>query len=315
MSDLHVIFGTGPLGLSVARALTEGGQRVRMVSRSGKSDPALTPPGVELVAADLYSPSAAAEVTRGAVAAYQCAQPAYNRWAEEFPPLQAAIIDGVAQTGARLVVGDNLYMYGRMHGQPMREDSPNNAHTKKGKVRAAMAESALAAHRAGKLPVALVRGADFYGPGVRDSLFGERTFPAMLADKPAELTGSPDLPHTITYIGDFGAAMANIGQAGDAMGQIWHVPNAPTTTQRQFIDKGFAILGKPPKYTVLGPLMMRIGALFIPAAREVIEMMYQFTEPFIVDHSKYAARFGDHATAHTDGLRATLDWYASHAHS
>ncbi|MCU0463484.1 MAG: NAD-dependent epimerase/dehydratase family protein [Anaerolineae bacterium] len=311
MSDLHVIFGTGPLGLSVARALIERGQRVRMVSRSGKADPTLTSPGVELVAADLTSPSAAASATQGAVAAYQCAQPAYTRWAEEFPQFQAAIIDGVSQSGARLVLGDNLYMYGRMHGQPMREDSPTNAHTKKGKVRAAMAESALAAHRVGKLKVAVARGADFYGPGVRDSLFGGRTFPAMLAGKPAELTGNPDIPHTITYIRDFGTAMANIGQAEDAMGQIWHVPNAPTTSQRQFIDKAFAILNKPPKYTVLGPLMMRIGALFIPAAREVIEMMYQFTEPFTVDHSKYAARFGDHATAQIDGLRATLDWYAN----
>lgn len=309
MSELHVVFGSGPLGLSVARALVRQGKHVRLVNRSGKSDAHLTPQGVEICAVDLYSPSAAAEMTKGATTAYQCAQPAYHRWQEEFPPLQASIIDGVGQSGAKLVLGDNLYMYGKMNGQPMREDTPHNPIAKKSKVRSEMAKAAMAAHQSGKIRLAVARGADFYGAGVLGSAFGERTFPAILAGKAGEMTGNGDILHTVTYIDDFGTAMANIGNADHAMGQVWHVPNAPTITQRQFLTTVFEAVGKPAKFTTITPLMLRLVGIFMPAAREVVEMMYEFTEPFIVDHSKYAQAFGDHATPFREGIKTTLDWY------
>jgi uncharacterized protein YbjT (DUF2867 family) len=37
-SNLHVIFGTGPLGMAVMRELAAHGARVRMVNRSGKAE-------------------------------------------------------------------------------------------------------------------------------------------------------------------------------------------------------------------------------------------------------------------------------------
>ena len=44
--NLHVVFGTGPLGRSVVNELVCRGQRVRVVSRSGQM--AEAPQGVEL---------------------------------------------------------------------------------------------------------------------------------------------------------------------------------------------------------------------------------------------------------------------------
>jgi nucleoside-diphosphate-sugar epimerase len=310
--ELHVVLGAGPLGLATARALTEMGKRVRIVNRRGTLDPVLAPAGAQPHAADLYDPAAVAHAAAGAVALYQCAQPSYTRWPQEFPPLQAAILEGAARAGAKVILGDNLYMYGRTHGQPMREDSPINPVGKKGVTRAQMAEAALTAHKAGSVRVAIVRGSDFYGRGVMGSLFGERTFPAILAGKAGEAVGNPDLPHSITYIDDFGRALANVGTADDALGQVWHAPNAPTGTQRQFLHEAFELAGKPAKVAVMGRFMLMLGGLFIPAAREVIETLYQFTDPFVVDDSKYTRRFGHHATAYRDGLRATLDWYAKH---
>ena len=56
---------------------------------------------------------------------------------------------------------------------------------------------------------------------------------------------------------------------------------------------------------------MRIGGLFIPAARELPEMLYEFEEDFVVDHSAYAAVFGDHATPLEVSLGETIDWFRS----
>ncbi len=54
-------------------------------------------------------------------------------------------------------------------------------------------------------------------------------------------------------------------------------------TQRQMLTLFFQELGMQPKFSVINRLMMRMAGLFVPAARESVEMMYQFEQPFIVD--------------------------------
>ena len=53
---------------------------------------------------------------------YQSAQPNYNQWTEKFPPLQKSIIDGLTGSNAKLVLVENLYMYGDTNGKPLTED-------------------------------------------------------------------------------------------------------------------------------------------------------------------------------------------------
>ncbi|PSB03934.1 SDR family oxidoreductase [Merismopedia glauca] len=303
--ELHTIFGTGPLGQAVMRELLARGKQIRMVNRSGQAN---VPQGVEVVAADAYDPTSTKAVTAGSTVVYQCAQPAYTEWPQKFPPLQAAIVAGVAANGAKLIVGDNLYMYGLVN-TPLKEDLPNAAITRKGRTRARMAEELLAAHQKGQIRVAIGRSSDFFGPLVLGSLVGERVFPAILAGKSTEGIGNIDLPHTYTFISDFGKALVVLGEKEEALGQIWHVPNAETVTTRQFLEIAFAEAGHPPKIKSMGKLMMQIAGLFIPEAKETVEMMYEFEHPFIVDSRKYIQAFGNHATPLKEALRQTLDWY------
>ena len=308
-NPLHVIFGTGPLGKAVMRELVARGKNVRLVNRSGQARD--IPAGVELVASDAFDPAKVAQMTQAAFAVYQCAQPAYNDWVTKFRPLQASIVDGVARSGAKLIVAENLYMYGEPNG-PLREDSPFNAHTRKGAVRAEMAEALMAAHKAGKVRAASARAADFFGPGVLDSLLGDRAFYPALAGKSASLAGNIDLPHSLTYIADFGKVLVTLAERDEALGQAWHVPNAPTITQRAFMTMAFKEIGLPPRISAMGRLMMTIGGVFIPAAREVVEMMYEFEQPFVVDSSKFEKAFGVEATAWTESIKATVAWFKAH---
>jgi len=62
-----------------------------------------------------------------------------------------------------------------------------------------------------------------------------------------------------------------------------HVPNPPTLTQRELVTLFFKEVGLEPRFTVMGKLMMLMGGLFIPAAREMVEMAYEFDKPFIVE--------------------------------
>lgn len=308
MKEMHVIFGTGALAKSVMQALQKREKTVKMINRTG-SRPAEIPAEVEVVGGDAYNVDFTRSVTRGAEVVYQCAQPEYHRWVTQFPELQAAIVEGAAANGAKLIVGENLYMYGDTHGQPMRENLPYAAATRKGKLRAMMADQLMEAHRDGKVRVAMARGSDFFGPGVFGSALGERTILPLLKGKPAEATGSLDQPHAFTYIRDFGEAMAILGACEEALGQAWHVPNAPACTQRQMLALFFEEAGIEPKFSVMKKPMLMLGGLFIPAAREMIEMLYQFEKPLLVDASKFIHAFGNIATPHETAVKETVSWF------
>jgi nucleoside-diphosphate-sugar epimerase len=230
---------------------------------------------------------------------------------EKFPALQASILEGAASVGAKFIVGENLYMYGAVNGL-IHEGLPYGAQTRKGRVRAEMAKAVFAAHQSGKVSAASARGSDFYGPQVLDSTLGDRAIIPALQGKSASLTGQLDLPHTYTYIDDFGKAMVILGERDEALGQAWHVPNPPTLTQRQLLSLFFEEIGKPPKMSGMGKLMMSMGGLFIPAARETVEMMYEFEKPFVVDSSKFERAFGVKATPLEESIKATVAWYRAH---
>jgi len=311
MSELHVILGTGAIGRATAEELVLHGKTVRMVNRSGKMEE--PPAGVEVVASDLYDPTNIREVTRGAEVVYQAAQPKYTEWPEKFPPLQQSIIDGLAGSATKLVIVENLYMYGATSGVPMREDMPHNAHTRKGKVRSEISKAALAAHAAGRARVAIARGSDFFGPWGLSTTMGERVFYPLLQRKAAQVTGRTDLPHTHTFTRDFGKAMAILGERDDADGQAWHVPNdKPEITQGELIRMFCEEAGMEAKMADAGKFMLGLAGLFIPEAKETIEMLYEFEQPFIVDSGKFEITFGLKATPMREAIKETVAWYKSH---
>lgn len=305
--QLHVVIGAGPLGAATARALLKRNQQVRMLSRSGRG---IVPAGAELRAVDVYDTAELRAQLEGAAAVYQCAAPAYQDWVKQFLPFQRAIVAGLAANGPKLISAENLYMYGEVDG-PIHRDLPYAAQTRKGRVRAAAARELEQAHARGEIRYAAARGSDFFGPGVRNSMLGDRVFAAALAGKTAQAVGDIDLPHSYTYIEDFGEALAVLGEREEALGRAWHVPNAPARSTREIIEAIFGLLEQPARVSSMGRMMMRIGGLFIPAAREAVEMMYQFERPFIVDSSAYTAAFGDHSTPLDEALAATLGWYRS----
>ncbi|MBK9749170.1 MAG: NAD(P)H-binding protein [Chloroflexi bacterium] len=307
-SDLHVIFGTGPVGQATARELVTAGERVRVINRSGKAN---VPASVEVCAGDAADPAQARQLAEGASVIYFCVNPPYHQWAEKFPPMHTAILKAATAVRAKFVAMENVYAYGDVD-RPLTEDLPYHAHTKKGQVRAKMSQELMAAHERGAVRAVIARASDFYGAGVRDSGLGERVFEPLLAGKAAQIAGDPDAPHTYRYMEGIGKALALLGGDERAVGEIWHVPNAPALSTRQIIELAAQIAGVPPKFSAMGKLMLRIGGLFIPPAREMIEMMYEFEKPFIVDSSKFTRTFGVEATPYRDGLTKTIEWYKAH---
>ena len=112
-SELHVVFGTGPIGLATMDELVSKGKRVRMVNRSGRANVA---EGVEVGRGDAADPTFTREASAGASVVYFALNPPYDKWPELFPGLQAGVLEGAAWAGAKLMAMENLYMYGSTGG-------------------------------------------------------------------------------------------------------------------------------------------------------------------------------------------------------
>ena len=306
-APLHVIFGTGPVGRATAGALVRRGARVRMVNRSGS---ARVPDGVTVLAGDARDVRFAAEAASGASVVYQTLNPAYHRWAEEFPPLQRGVIAAAEATGARYVNMDNVYSYGPSHGRPLTEGTPIAPTTRKGAVRAQMEEELWAAHAAGRISVASGRASDYFGPGGgQSSPLGDRVFPAAIAGRRVSLLGDPDQLHSYTFIPDIGEALAILGEHPDAVGSTWHLPNDPETrTSRAMVETVFRLAGTTPRIGRTPTWLLRAVGLFSPTVREVVEMAHEFEEQFVVDSSRIAA-LGATATPIDEALASTLASY------
>ena len=307
----HVIFGSGAIGLATCEALRRRGESVRMVNRSGH---AAVPDDIEVIGGDARDPAFTVEVSKGAAVVYQTLNPPYPEWSSQFPALQSGVLAAAEAARARLVSMENVYMYGRPNGRPLTEDRAYDAHTKKGRLRGRMARDLLAAHSAGRVEVAIGRASDYFGPrGGAQSNLGDRVFPAALDGKTATVLGNLDQPHTYSYIPDIGEGLAVLGEHPDAPGQVWHLPTDPDTrSTRQLVDAIYRQAGRPrTKVRGVPSLLLRLLALRDPTVRELLEMQYQFEEPFIVDSSKIATKLDATATPVDRAIADTLATYRS----
>jgi len=303
---LHVVFGTGQVGLALAARLSALGLEVRSVSRHR---PTALADGVDWRAADATEPQAAIDAAKGATVIYQCLNAPYTQWPGLFPPLQRNVLSAAKQTDALLVTLENTYGYGPTTGQPMTEDLPLAATTSKGRTRAAMSAELLAASEAGQARIAIGRASDFFGAGVTESSLGERVFANAVAAKRADFIGDPDLLHSYSYVPDIAAALVTLGTDERAVGQVWHLPGPETVTTRAILNLVAAELKHPVGVRTIPRLALRAMGLVNPLMRELAEMSYQFEQPLVLDTTKYETTFGTVATPLGTAIKDTVTWY------
>lgn len=289
--DLHVIVGAGPVGSGLAARLAAEGDRVRILSRSGR-DPGV--PGVEPLALDASDPDALTAAAKGARVLYNCANPgSYPEWKRVWPPLASAILTAAERSGAVLATAGNLYGYGPV-STPITRSTPLDPSDHKGAIRTRMWEGARAAHEAGRVRATEVRASDYIGPtlpvdGGLLAMYAKST----LAGRTANVFADPDQPHTWTAVGDVATALAVLGRNERAWGSAWIVPSNPPQTVRQVLRQLNEECGLPePRLRRIPRWILRTGGLAVPLLRELNGILYQFDGPFIADGSETTDAFG-----------------------
>ncbi len=298
---MHTILGAGgAIGVDLAKSLAAHSRAVRLVGRNPKK----VNDNDELVRADLLNASATADAVKGSSVAYLTAGLPYrvDVWQRDWPIVMRNVIDACKRHNAKLVFFDNVYMYGLVKGK-MTEETPFNPNSKKGEVRAKIAQMLLDEIKQGNLTALIARAPDFYGINLQTSILEFTVIQNLRKGKSAQWFCNPDALHNFIFTPDAAKATALLGNTESAFNQTWHLPTAEPVTGRTLVALFAQAFKTSPKISVLSPFMLKMLSPFVPILKEFKEMLYQYEFDYQFDSSKFQKAFGMLPTRYEDGAK------------
>ena len=163
---MQTILGSGgAIGVELAKVLRNYTDTIRLVSRT----PEKVNPEDELISADLTNAEDVMKAVEGSEIVYITAGLPYSTkiWTTTWPVVMKNIIEACKKHNAKLVLFDNIYMYDGNHLNGMKEDTPINPPSKKGKVREEVSSLIINEFNRGEMKALIARSADFYGPLIK----------------------------------------------------------------------------------------------------------------------------------------------------
>ncbi|HVZ97923.1 MAG TPA: NAD-dependent epimerase/dehydratase family protein [Chitinophagaceae bacterium] len=269
--------------------------------------------GAATKVADLTSASQTNEAVRGSSVVVLCPGLPYDIrvWTKQWPAIMANAIEACEEHNARLIFFDNVYMLGKVNG-PMNEETPVHPTSKKGELRAKIAEQLMDEIKAGNLYAMIARAADFYGPDCKTGFLNALIFDKMIVGKRSQWLINDNVVHSYTFTPDCGRALYLLSQSESAWNQVWHMPTAaPPLTGKELIDLAAGIFNASPRHTVIGKGMISIAGIFNRLMYELKEMLYQNDSTYIFDSSKFNKAFNFIPTSYEEGFKIVAASYTN----
>lgn len=301
-----VLGATGSVGAAVSQALAARGWQVRALARDPAASRAQLPDGrIEWRAGDAMVPSDVREAAAGAqLIVHAVSPPGYRRWGELVLPMIDNTIAAARASGARILLPGTVYNFDPATTPVVREDSPQQPRTAKGRIRVELERRLQAA--SGDVPVLIVRAGDYFGPRVRSSWFGQ----AMLTPgRPVTrlMNLAPRTGHGWAYLPDLAEAMVRLAEhpglrafervgfegLWDADGQAMPTLVAQAAGRERLPQRAF------PWWA------LRLAAPFNGFAREAVEIAPCWHHPMRIDNTRLVELLG--AEPRTPALQAMRD--------
>lgn len=301
-----ILGGGGAIGIELAKSLKTYTQQIRIVSRT----PEKVNDSDEIFAADLTSETAVSKAIEGSEVVYLVAGLPYKIkvWQEQWPKIMQNVIKACEQHQTKLVFFDNIYLYDEKSIPHLTEKAPVNPPSKKGKLRAAIAQMIMNEVKEGRLTAMIVRAADFYGPGINTSVLQETVYKNFKKGKAAFWLGDKSKIHSYTYTPDAAKATALLGNTPNAFNQVWHLPTSDEKLTGNDWIRLFATSMKVKNKSMSVPkTMVRLMGWFNPLMKEMTEMMYQNTQDYFFDSTKFTKQFPQFkVTGYEEGVREII---------
>lgn len=230
-------------------------------------------------------------------------------WRENWQKIMTNTINACKESNAKLIFFDNVYMYGRVNGK-MNEETAYNPSSKKGEIRAKVAQTLEDEYKRGNIHAMIARSADFYGPyALGSSIPYALVFKNLLENKSPQWMFNAKTHHTFTYSLDAAKALRILSADETAYNQNWHLPSRnPAPTGVEFIQMAAKEFGKDPKYSVLAKWMVSLAGIFNKTIKELVEMSYQNEYDYYFDSAKFENKYDYKPVSYEDGIKSTVEF-------
>ena len=286
---MQTILGAGgAIGQPLAKELKKYTDKIRLVSRN----PSKINDDDELFSADLTNAQQTEKAVKGSEVVYLTIGMPYSAktWQEKWPVIMQNVLNATKKHNCKLVFFDNMYMYDKNSIKHMTEETPVNPPSKKGTVRAEVAGMLLNAIQKSEVEALIARAPDFIGR--HNSMIGQTVIDNLQKGKKAMWIGSDIKSRNVITPIDAAKATAILGNTPDAYGQVWHLPSTKESlTGKEWIELIAQKLNAKPKYTLIKPFMFPVLGAVMPLMKEIGEMLYQYTDDYYFDSTKFEQRF------------------------
>ncbi|MDH6672626.1 nucleoside-diphosphate-sugar epimerase [Paenibacillus sp. LBL] len=315
MQKAIVLGATGGVGAPLTAELVERGIETVAFGRSMKklnelADQLNHSPLLTLETGDAFKPEDIIRAAGEADIIFHSANIPYHEMESRLLPLGESVMKAAEETGAKVVVVDGIYPYGRRLMERATEEHPKKPHTRKGKVRLAYEELIFSSrwHKARPL---IVRLPDYYGPSAQASYLSV-TMEAIAAGKPTAFVGNMRVPREYVYLPDAARMIVEVAAREESYGQNWHIPGPDVISGHELVRIAQRAVGKRKAVMPLGRIGLSLIGLFNPVMKEVVEMLYLTKEPLVLSGDKYERQIGPiswtpHELAITETMRGLME--------
>ena len=286
---MQTILGAGgSIGTELALELKKYTDRVRIVSRN----PEKVNDNDELIKADLTDPEATKKAVEGSEVVYLTVGLPYfyKVWNKAWPLIMNNCINACKLYGAKMVFFDNIYLYDREQFNYLDENTTVAPSSKKGEVRANIAEKFMNAVNSKEIEGLIARSPDFIA--IKNSIPVEMVYKSLVQGKRAQWFSTFNKKHTFIYAPDAARASALLGNTPEAYGQVWHLPSIEEKlTGDQWIDLFARHMQLDAKKMTIPIWLTKTMGIFVPIMKELGEMAYQYDRDYIFVDKKFREKF------------------------
>src|SRR5499433_2174290 len=203
-----VVGASGGIGSETALAFSQHGWKIRAFSRTKGS--ASGSSGWEWVKGDALDRASVLAASQGVQAIVHAVNPpGYRNWDKLVLPMIDNTIAAGKASGARILLPGTIYNYGPDAFPVLREESPQNATTHKGRIRIELENRLKDAARQGVRSL-IVRFADFFGPKPGGNWFSQAMVTPNRPLTSITYPGEPGVAHEWAYLPDAGEVFAEL---------------------------------------------------------------------------------------------------------
>ena len=307
-----IVGATGGIGSEMARVLIERGWSVRALSRdpqqAAKQLAWLGP--IAWIAGDAMNSSEVVAAAAGVdVVVHAANPPGYRNWKGLAMPMLESSIAGAKAANARLVLPGTVYNFGSAAFPLLRESSPQEPTTRKGRIRVAMEERLKSAAQEGAR-VLIVRAGDFFGPRAGNNWFSQALVKPGRPLRSVTYPGKRDVGHAWAYLPDLAETIVRLLERETELQRfdVFHFAGHWFERGVEIAEATRRAAGRPAaRIRALPWLFVYLLAPFVETLREMLEMRYLWTSSVQLDNTKLLAFLGEEPhTPIDEALQSTL---------